>query len=645
MKFSIAATSIMVFAAGAIAAPRDIAIRDAVPSAITTPTEHQNATAIYKREDCQGPNGLSDDWPASYRAQGPGLAIYSFNFLIIHIAKMGPLKIASLWVIITLGACIAASWPTVNERRQSTNCSTAYFTSIAPEGVSIERVQYVTAGFFVETGNLGYPTFPTGLPNLCAVIVNNMTANYRFGMFLPDVWNSRFLTIGSYAFLGGINWLDMGSGVKYGAVTLATDTGHNSGTGDITWANTTQRQVNWAHQALQGSITLGKSLLQEYYGQKISYTYFSGCSTGGRQALKQIQLDPNVFDGALVGAPAWDTQHLMPWLSKLATWNLPESASYSLNDTNLFSRLQAEVLKQCDSLDGVKDNIVSSPSACREKFDITKIQCGVTTNKTSCWTKAQTDTALKMYADYVTSDGELVYKGSEYSSELDWTTYLLPAVANDDSNNVRRNFDGQYERYFMDYGTGWQTTSYNDSVVKDAEARDQSVVQASADQYDLGTFRQKGKIIMYGGFADNVVPVQHTTLYYNRTVEAMGNIDDFYRYFQIPGMRHCWGTPDNVKAPWMMGGAGQAVQRPPYASAWSVPLGYNDSQHDALLALMDWVEKGRAVSQIIASEFNFTDSTLQNIVLYRQRPLCMYPKTAKYNGKGNQNAASSWSCS
>ncbi|KAI0444289.1 Tannase/feruloyl esterase [Xylaria telfairii] len=549
------------------------------------------------------------------------------------------------WVLVTLGACLATSWPLPVEQRQATSCSLNFFAGIMPAGASVESVQHVTAGFFMEPGNIGYPMIPTGLPELCAVIVNNVTANYRFGMFLPDDWNSRFLTIGSYAFLGGINWLEMGVGVKYGAVTLSTDTGHSSGAEDITWANTTQKQVNWAYQALQGSIYLGKVLAEGYYSQPITYSYYSGCSTGGRQGLKQIQLDPDVFDGALIGAPAWDTKHLMPWLSKLATWNLPENASSSLSNASLFSHLQAEVLKQCDALDGVKDNIISSPSACRQQFNITKVRCDVSRNKTSCWTKAQIETAQKMYADYVTSDGEFVYKGSEYGSELDWGTYLLPANANDVSQNVRRNFDAQYERYFMNYGAQWQITSYNDSVVKDAEVHDETTVKATADQFDLGAFRNKGKIIMYGGLADNVVPVQHTTYYYNRTVAAMGNIDDFFRYFQIPGMQHCWGTPENVKAPWMIGSIGQSVQRPPYNSAWSVPLGFNDSRHDALLALINWVEKGQEVSQIIASEFNFTYGNIQNIVLYRQRPLCMFPKTAKWNGKGNQNDATSWTCS
>ncbi|KAI1078189.1 Tannase/feruloyl esterase [Whalleya microplaca] len=533
---------------------------------------------------------------------------------------------------------------TQNGPRQPAACSVDFFNLIIPAGISIESVQYVTAGYFLENGNLGYPSMATGLPSLCAVIVKNETANYRFGMFLPDAWNSKLLVIGSYSFLGGINWLDMGPGPKYGMASLSTDTGHNSGRADLTWPLTDQLRVNWAYQALEGSIISGKALIQTYYdNQLINYSYFSGCSTGGRQGLKQIQRTPEIFDGALIGAPAWDTRNLMPWISQLAVWNMPENASQTVYSAELFLRLQTEVLKQCDSLDGIKDNIVSSPEACREHFDISQIHCDVTKNKTACWTKSQTDTALKMYNDYVTGDGTFVYKGLDYSSEADWATYLFPADP-DSPTNVRRDFDAQYERTFMDYGPEWQISSYNDTVVHDSRVRDKISVQASADQYDLGTFREKGKIIMYGGLADGVVPVQHTTLYYQRTVEAMGNVDDFFRYFQIPGMGHCWGSVDNVKAPWMIGGAGQAAQRPPYNSGYSVPLGYNDTQHDALLALMDWVENGNAVSEIIASEFDYTDETRQEIVLYRQRPICMFPMEARWDQKGPENNASSWYC-
>lgn len=203
---------------------------------------------------------------------------------------MATIIVPVLWVLLSFFAYHANSTPYAKRPRQSAGCTADYFNGIVPSGISIESVQDVTSGFFTEQGNLGYPTFASGLPSLCAVIVKNETANYRFGMFLPDTWNSKLLVIGSYAFLGGINWLDMGAGVKYGVATLATDTGHNSGQGDMTWPTTEQLRVNWAYQAMEGSITLGKTLIQTYYKDKqIAYSYYSGCSTGGRQGLKQIR--------------------------------------------------------------------------------------------------------------------------------------------------------------------------------------------------------------------------------------------------------------------------------------------------------------------------------------------------------------------
>ena len=79
-------------------------------------------------------------------------------------------------------------------------------------------------------------------------------------------------------------------------------------------------------------------------------------------------------------------------------------------------------------------------------------------------------------------------------------------------------------------------------------------------------------------------------------------------------------------------------------SQLSVPLGFNDSRHDALLALMEWVERGNAPSDIIASEFNFTNPERQSITLYRQRPICVYPRKAVWDRTGAQDDASSWSC-
>lgn len=203
---------------------------------------------------------------------------------------MALLTVPVLWTLLSFFAYYVNCVPHAKSPRQSAGCTADYFNGIVPAGISVEKVQYVTSGNFSESGNLGYPAYAGGLSPLCAVIIKSDSANYRFGMFLPDNWNSRLLVVGNYAFLGGINWLDMGAGTKYGMASLSTDTGHNSGTGDITWATTDQLRGNWAYKALEGSITLGKTLIQAYYSnQAIKYSYYSGCSTGGRQGLKQIR--------------------------------------------------------------------------------------------------------------------------------------------------------------------------------------------------------------------------------------------------------------------------------------------------------------------------------------------------------------------
>lgn len=139
------------------------------------------------------------------------------------------------------------------------NCSVDTFTSVLPANAIIERVDYVPDGAAYGEGpkDLGYPNNVTGLPELCAVIVNvtsSPSSNFRFGLFLPttDNWNGKILTMGNGGFLGGINWRDMGPGPHYGFATLSTDTGHISANGDLTWGyNDPETVTDWGWRAIQ----------------------------------------------------------------------------------------------------------------------------------------------------------------------------------------------------------------------------------------------------------------------------------------------------------------------------------------------------------------------------------------------------------
>src|SRR5687767_8438476 len=133
---------------------------------------------------------------------------------------------------------------------------------------------------------------------------------------------------------------------------MSTDTGHNSSLGDGSWAyQSPERQENWSHLAMHGSVVTAKTILSAYYGRPVSYNYYAGCSTGGRQGLKEAERYPEDFDGIIAGAPAWWTSHLQPWTVQMGLYNLPTNADYYIPPSK-FPLIAKEVLRQCDPQDG-----------------------------------------------------------------------------------------------------------------------------------------------------------------------------------------------------------------------------------------------------------------------------------------------------
>ena len=516
------------------------------------------------------------------------------------------------------------------------NCNERFFQSRLPRGMSVERVDSLIQGSIYGEGiiDLAYPALATNLPALCALtikVTSSPTSSYRFGLFLPDDWNGRFLMVGNGGFGGGINWIDMASGAHYGFATASTDTGHNSISTDVTWAfDAPQKRIDWGWRSIHGSTQQGKASTKAYYGCSVEYSYYSGCSTGGRQGLKEVQIAPDSFDGALIGSAAWDTSHVNNFATQIGSYDLPVT-SPGFVSTLGFSAIAEEVIRQCDAADGVLDGIVSAPQLC--DFRISALQCGEGSgsglNASFCLTAAQTETIQKIYGDWRSDSGELLYPGLTLSSEDQWYTIL--------GGLEPSSLGVGYQRYFLYNDPTWRWQDFNDSAVSFAEKHD--VSQATAAQYDVSAFKDKGgKVLMYHGIADGLVPTKGSELYYNRTLEAMGpNIDDFFRLFLVPGMQHCAGTV--VNAPWYFAGGSQASVIG--TDAWSVP-GFSDKKHDALLALMAWTEHGSAPDEIVATAWKSTYAPASGVL--QQRPLCPYPKMAKWNGVGDVKVASSWSC-
>ena len=413
---------------------------------------------------------------------------------------------------------------------------------------------------------------------------------------------------------------------------MSTDTGHNSSSFDGKWAyNEPEKLENWGHLALHGSVVAAKTVISAYYEKPIAYNYYSGCSTGGRQGLKEAEFYPEDFDGIVAGAPAWWTSRLQPWTVKLGLYNLPTSADYHIPPA-LFPAIGKEMLKQCDPQDGLTDNIISDPMGCN--FRVEELLCGANvTNATStgCLTPPQISTLYKIYTDSIGENQTFVFPHLYPGSEAEWL--LL-------SGDEPLSLGTDYVRYFLGLGPDWSPNDFNEDIQRLA---DQIQPGKASVGYDLSSFRAKGgKILSYHGMTDGLIPTGSTPYYFNQVYQTLKpkgvDLDDFFRFFLVPGMGHCGGTPPNVNAPWYFAGPNQALLLGP--TVYGVP-GFRDKEHDALLAMVAWVEDGVAPNQIIGTKY--ADDTTQADVL-KQRPFCMYPKVAKYKGTGDANEAEAWEC-
>ncbi|KAI0835197.1 tannase and feruloyl esterase [Hypoxylon sp. FL0890] len=511
-------------------------------------------------------------------------------------------------------------------------CTTDAFTTILEKHTDA-TVNFVEAvpqngSFGQAETDIAFPTNATSLPALCAVGVNvksSDNSSYNFGLFLPDTtWNERFLATGNGGFGGGINWPDMGMFSQYGFATMSTDTGHISNAVDASWGlNAPESIIDWAHRAMHGSVILAKEIINAYYAtsEGIKYSYYAGCSTGGRQGLKEIQMYPDSFDGASVGAPAWWTVHLAANTLHLGLSNLPESAPEHI-DPSLFPAIVSEIEKQCDPQDGLVDGIVSDPYGCN--FDFEELLCTSSSETTSCLTPAQLTTIYKFYNAWIDAN----------------ETYVFPAVTlgSDPGFSIGSDLSplgfGLFQ-YWIYNNSDWDYTKFTFSDVQFADSINPG--NATADDFDLSPSLERGsKILMYHGAADPLIPTGSSVYYYKKVLQTLipkgVDVDDFYRFFLIPGMSHCSGS--NL-APWYIGGASQSIS----GATHSVP-GYEDANHDVILAMMRWVEEGKAPDQLIATKFVNDTASLG---IQRQRPLCPYPKQAKYVS-GDPDEAESWEC-
>ena len=511
-------------------------------------------------------------------------------------------------------------------------CTPSTFELLLPKGSSVVFTHSIGAnGTFTENStNAGQPVTVSQLPALCAAkftVPSSNSSAFDFALFLPLDWNERFMATGNGGFGGYINWGDMAQYSHYGFASMSTNTGHYSGAVSASWAlNNSETIVDWGYRALHESTVLSKILISAFYQAESRYNYFSSCSNGGRQGLKEVTAYPHDYDGVINGAPAWSLTYLFTWAAEVQAKNVPESPGH-ISETQ-FQHVTKEIVSQCDHQDGLTDGIVQDPRRCH--FVPEKLLCNGThaLNGSTCLSSQQLSTLYYVLNDWVDTNQTFVSSALDLGAE-----YIL-------ANPSGALYGLEFLRNFVYNTTAYGIEDFNYlETLNDAKGSVSPTLDAN---FEVEPFRARGgKILQYHGLADELIPSGNTLSWRSNVqqrLQAKGlSLDDWYRLFLVPGMNHC--ALSSAGAPWYFAAAlhQQSVQ----GAVYSTP-GFEDARHDITLAMMDWVEKSIAPSELIATKY--ADDVVGRGV-EKQRPLCPYPQSAEYKGDGNFNVAENWACS
>jgi feruloyl esterase len=466
-----------------------------------------------------------------------------------------------------------------------------------PDGVRVVRASVITPApvWKPEGSERGYRAQDVRVP-LCRV-EGTIEGTIGFELWLPDQWNGRLLGAGVGGDAGIFNYLDMSLRVGEGFATVTTDSGHKIS--QARWMTDAKARIDYEHRAVHLTALAAKALVARHYGKGPDRSYFTGCSGGGRQGLKQMQTYPLDYDGILSGAPG----PYMPLISVRMMWfslMQKRNRAGALSDAD-WALYEAKATAACDAKDGVADGVVENPLACRFRTATLLCKPGQTDGCLTAPKRAMLNTIIAPMKD---EKGRAMDGG------------LLPGV------RTRPGPPSPLLRAM------WGDAVYNDANwdeetfqrTADLAKVNAAMPELRADKTAIAPFiAANRKAIIYQGWADPSVIAGPTLDYYQRLAAAHGGLaklQDHVRLFMVPGMYHCRGGP----------GADQFG-----ASAQAATPG--DAARDMLWSLIHWVEKGEPPRSVVADKpGQFT------------RRLCPVPQSARYDGMGDRNAASSYAC-
>jgi feruloyl esterase len=479
----------------------------------------------------------------------------------------------------------------------SASCET--LSMLALPNATITLAQTVEAGTFTPPAQAAAADAFRPLPAFCRVAATlkpSSDSDIKIEVWMPVAgWNGKFQAVGNGAFNGAIGYPAMATALARGYATSSTDTGHVGNSGTFALGHP-EKAIDFGWRAVHEMTATAKKMIASYYDAGPKFSYWNGCSAGGRQAMKEAQRFPADFDGIIAGSPGLDWTGRAAQAVRVAkALEKTESARLSQTQAQLLHRA---VVQACDRLDGLKDGLIDDPKRC--KFDPAVLQCKGS-DGAACLTPAQVETARLIYSTAVNPKTKREITGLEPGSELGWTDMGWTASA-------RATGLDQF-RFIVFKDPSWEVQRFNfDSDIARAEETDGDTINA-LDPNVKPFIDRGGKLIQYHGWSDPQISPGNSTQYYARVLEMLGGankVENSYRLFMAPGMAHCGG-------------------------------GEGPNTFDMVSALEQWVEHGKAPDQIIASH-----ST--NGVVDRRRPLCPYPQVASYKGTGSTDEAVNFVC-
>jgi hypothetical protein len=440
-------------------------------------------------------------------------------------------------------------------------------------------------------------------------------------------WNGRFQGVGGSGYQAD-SPNGMAAAVSAGYAAAGTDAGHTSTAPipffDGSFALDSQGRLNWpliedfAYRGVHDAAVVGKAVTAAYYGAEAAFSYWNGCSTGGRQGLAEAQRYPSDFDGILAGAPAINWHKYVP----ASLW--PQLVMQHVGDflpTCKFAAFQAAAIAACDRLgDRVEDGVIGDPQSCT--FDPTSL----VGTSTGCGPITAQDAAVveQIVAGPHTTSGDFLWYGLQWGAPFAGD---FPGTGLANTTAVGGTLVGAPFPVILEYLGTWVQQNPPvpagtwDWTATTSDQFDQLFLQSvemygtvmGTDDPDLSGFKAAGgKLIVWHGQADQLIFPQGSVDYYTRVQRSMGRSErkttDFARLFLAPGVTHCGG-------------------------------GTGPQPADPLGQLVDWVEHSTAPGAL-----NGVVPDPSTGAVTATRPICMYPNVAAYKGRGPTTDASSFTC-